>query len=303
MRFRDLLTAFCQTAAVAAAFWWLLRRRRPRRPLARRGGVGAGGGRPGRRQRLDGRCARHRSGKSNRCWPPRSKRHEEAEAGGKWKAESEENENAKCKSETGGPGSGCSAFSFQLSALSFQLLGRVWRRRLWTPPSWESAGSANRLTEAACWDRDTLWPKYNLKAELPLANVFGTMSLADYETLAAERVPDTFFSYFILRGRERLAGGVPVALPPGTAAPEDVSLWYRPAQLPRAWIVHDGDSGISGEERCVITHYDPLCVRLGVALNRRGWWCSATSSIRAGRRRSRRRGGRRGGCRCCGPIA
>lgn len=107
------------------------------------------------------------------------------------------------------------------------------------------------MAEAARWDRDTLWPKYNLADRIALSEVYGTMSLYDYEVFAARRgrlprpaktVPDTFsctFScnvkYYILRGDQRLPGEERIEL---DDAVEDVSLWACRQWQPRAWIVH-----------------------------------------------------------------
>ena len=131
---------------------------------------------------------------------------------------------------------------------------RVYRQRLWTPGAWRTRSSPSRLVDAAHWDHDTLWPKYNLAPGVPLAEVHGTMSPYDYETFVARRGPPPFatkktpdpFSvsnvkYFILRGGERLPGAVRIGLDREAAGLEDVSVWYQPRHLPRAWIVHQLD--------------------------------------------------------------
>jgi len=132
---------------------------------------------------------------------------------------------------------------------------RVYRRPLWMPPAWQAHGSADRLEEAAGWDRDTLWPKYNLAAPLAVAEVYGTMSPADYGMLLrvarqapsemGPGLPPRWFldavgaRYVILRGGESPPAGRPLT-PVGQAGGEveDCRLWRNPDPLPRAWIVH-----------------------------------------------------------------
>jgi hypothetical protein len=57
---------------------------------------------------------------------------------------------------------------------------RVLRDPLWMPPAWKTSGSPDRLAEAVRWDRDTLWPKYNLSERIALVEVQGTMMPQDY---------------------------------------------------------------------------------------------------------------------------
>jgi len=133
---------------------------------------------------------------------------------------------------------------------------RVYRRPIWMPPSFRVSTSANRLTEAVRWDRDSLWPKYNLAAGIPLAEVHGAMMTFDYQTLlremrrrGADAVPaHTDLSalnvqYLILRARD--SGSLPSSteisdahLDPFGVLPEDVRSEANPGVLPRAWIVH-----------------------------------------------------------------
>ena len=133
---------------------------------------------------------------------------------------------------------------------------RVYRRPLWMPPAWQARGSPDRLEEAAGWDRDTLWPKYNLAAPLAVAEVYGTMTPADYGMLlrVARQVPSDMgpetpprwfldavgARYVILRGRESPLLRQPV-LRVGREErdPEDCTLWWNVESLPRAWIVHE----------------------------------------------------------------
>jgi hypothetical protein len=152
---------------------------------------------------------------------------------------------------------------------------RVYRDPFWLPPSWQRQPSADRLGESLRWDRRTLAPKHNLSAEVSLANVAGTMMDYDYEVLlqipwdeavAGDELRDLPFSlplglqltgsrYLVLPGmspedRARFTSNVGRTLVrPGEPRPAlrmldtpgelAVSLWFNPAALPRAWIVHD----------------------------------------------------------------
>ena len=126
---------------------------------------------------------------------------------------------------------------------------RVYRRRIWTPPSWRSRSSAARLAEAARWDRDTLWQKYNLSPRISLVEVRGTMMPYDYEVYlrsgesgTVPRFPPANAKYVILRGDELVPGATPIDLRGSQPdPPEDVSLWENSRYLPRAWIVHQVD--------------------------------------------------------------
>jgi len=129
---------------------------------------------------------------------------------------------------------------------------RVFRHPIWMPPSWSAAGSTWRLADAMRWDRDTLWPKYNLAEAIPLAEVHGTMKPFDYGVLLlaerSKRGPSPFFldvvnaKYVILRASDRMPGLEPIELDQTEAEGlEDVSLWHNPGHLPRAWIVHQVD--------------------------------------------------------------
>jgi len=236
---RDLLAAFLHTAVVAAVFWWLL-------------GRTDGGARwPATAALL---LVAVDLGTANawmvECAPAALWQEEPTLAA----AIAEHEEGLRIEgSEFGVQGSAGSTWGSPLSTLNSQFSTpyRVYRQRLWTLPSWRLTASPDRMTEAARWDRQTLWPKYNLAQRIPLAEVYGTMSPYDYEVFVARRGPPPFAAegvpdlvalsnvrYYILRGDERLPEGVPIELP-GSRALEDVSLWYCPEHLPRAWIVHE----------------------------------------------------------------
>ena len=152
---------------------------------------------------------------------------------------------------------------------------RVYRDPFWLPPSWQQRSSADRLAESLRWDCRTLAPQHNLSAAIPLANVAGTMMDYDYEMLlqvpwdeafAGREMPDLPLSlplgleltgapYLVLpamspeegarfaaavgRALARQGGLKPALRTLDTPGEETVSLWFNPAALPRAWIVHD----------------------------------------------------------------
>ncbi len=60
-------------------------------------------------------------------------------------------------------------------------LVRVWRRPLWLPESWSRHRSPERLAESIAWQRDTLWPRYNLLWKIAVLEVEGTMKPRDYQ--------------------------------------------------------------------------------------------------------------------------
>jgi hypothetical protein len=124
---------------------------------------------------------------------------------------------------------------------------RAARYSLWLPGVWQYYGSSDRIAEAAAWDWHTLWPKHNLGWRIPMAEVNGTMMPYEYEVFlwAAKQleptsprggmIPLPLARYAILPGQYGLPNGTPLMLP---EAVSDVSLWYNPQHLPRAWIVH-----------------------------------------------------------------
>jgi hypothetical protein len=117
---------------------------------------------------------------------------------------------------------------------------RVYRHPLWTPPAWQAVSSAARPAEAVQWDRDTLWPKYNLSPRIALADVPGTMMLNDYARYLAgggdvkQICQSVAAEYAILPGDQTLPGGQRIQV-----GAEDVSLWRCPGPAPRVWIAHD----------------------------------------------------------------
>jgi membrane protein YfhO len=129
---------------------------------------------------------------------------------------------------------------------------RIYRRPIWMPPSFKVTSSSNRLAEALRWDRDTLWPKYNLSPRISVAEVHGAMMPYDYQILLREirrRGVDSVpaeadlawlnAEYAIVRKADRgssFTSGENLGLL--DRFPEDVSLRDNPQAFPRAWIVH-----------------------------------------------------------------
>lgn len=107
---------------------------------------------------------------------------------------------------------------------------RVWRAKTWLPDAWSRTASTNRLVEAVRWDRDTLWPKYNLLERIAIAEVHGSMMPQEHrefvrqtERLEAMRLLGVRYAILppdaILPGGQRLADDV-----------DDAVLWYLPSE-------------------------------------------------------------------------
>jgi hypothetical protein len=154
---------------------------------------------------------------------------------------------------------------------------------IWLPPLWKTSSASDRLAEAVQWERDTLWPKYNLPEGIAIAEVQGTMMLHIYEVYlaAAEKKKQPPWDavgaeYVILPGDQVLPGGERVDV-----AVADVSLWRNPRPRPRAWILHNIDENVAGPgrrlresaipgESCSLVYYDPLCVEIDATLTQPG---------------------------------
>jgi len=133
---------------------------------------------------------------------------------------------------------------------------RLYRRPVWAPARWRSAGSPDRLREGLVWDRASGWPNHHLGPRLAMAAVYATIMPHDYQVFlwyakrrGTGRIPngDTLASiavqFAVLRGDESLAGGRLTSSSDGAGrggrsagAPEDVSLWRLSGPLPRAWL-------------------------------------------------------------------
>ncbi len=206
----DLLGAFLQTAALCGVFWWLLGKRSRWVPAAALLLVA-----------VDLAVA-------NRwmvaCAPARQWQEKSELAAAIERAKEEPCSGGACPARLGHGNAGqARPLHEKLSRLPY----RVFRHSIWLPPAWKQSGSPARLAEAMRWDRDTLWPKYNLADRIALVEVHGTMMLHDYRPLHHFLLAE----YVILPGDKVLQGGQRIEV-----AVEDVSLWYNPQHLPRAWI-------------------------------------------------------------------
>ncbi|MDZ7615478.1 MAG: hypothetical protein U1E05_00650, partial [Patescibacteria group bacterium] len=150
---------------------------------------------------------------------------------------------------------------------------RAWRHPLWMPAAWREKADANRLAASMRFDRDTLWPNYNLDMRIAMAEVSGTMMLRDYANFLARHrftagdrpvaVLDLVSHAVLPVGTPMPAGWLPVA------HAEDAVLWRNRRPLPRAWIAGtDSDArprSLDGES-CRVVHFDPRRVELDAAL-------------------------------------
>jgi len=121
---------------------------------------------------------------------------------------------------------------------------RVYRKPMWLPPAWKHQGSADRLIEAARWERDTVFPYHNLSARVLVPEAYGTMMPYDYEVFLGilDRSTSSWgllgVRYAILPSDRRWPGGVRFERGPDGQV-EDASLWQAGAPPTMAWIVHD----------------------------------------------------------------
>lgn len=128
----------------------------------------------------------------------------------------------------------------------------------WRPPSFAQRGSATRPEELARWERQTLFPKHQLPAELGLVQSYGSVKLMDYESLMfiawengspqpqGQRVPAATplrllgTEYLVLPESSQPRFASPLEAGGRSAAwPEDTKVWRLGRTLPRAWIVHE----------------------------------------------------------------
>jgi len=147
---------------------------------------------------------------------------------------------------------------------------RVYRRSIWLRPLWQETSSPSRIADSMAWDRDTLWPKYNLPAHVAVDKVDGTMMIEAYRRfLLAGIGPDDvralpagvdsldvarFSEYAILPANEAFPGGRRI----GVDVP-DATLWRNPQCLPRVWIAQ---RAVGEGESCRIVDYAPECVEI-----------------------------------------
>jgi hypothetical protein len=134
---------------------------------------------------------------------------------------------------------------------------RVFRGNLasWQPRSFRASSSVNRPAQIVQWEHDTLFPKHELTADIGLVEAYASIKLLDYDSLLAvarhrgPRMPDK--SRLPQPTALRLTGTQFLVLPdiyqPPSAErieeavanwPESASLWRMQRTFPRAWIVH-----------------------------------------------------------------
>jgi hypothetical protein len=129
----------------------------------------------------------------------------------------------------------------------------------WRPPSFARQGSPDRLVEMAQWERDTLFPKHQLSADLGLLESYGSVKLMDYESLmfvawqygreqtGGQRLPPPTIlrllgaEYLVLPGTSQPSYATRIDLPlmSEPSWPEGATVWQMNRTLPRAWIVHE----------------------------------------------------------------
>lgn len=126
---------------------------------------------------------------------------------------------------------------------------RVFRELEPRPPSWLRSSSPQRYTECVRWERETLWPKYNLPYGIPVLEVSQTIASAEYRALLdvarqhdargrKRRLPDASV-LDMLAARVAIVGadtGGEIAASQRLA--EGMVVGTRPGAQGRAWIVH-----------------------------------------------------------------
>jgi hypothetical protein len=144
------------------------------------------------------------------------------------------------------------------AAVPASISPRIYRANLasWRPAPFGHSSSSERLAELARWERDTLFPKYELLSGVDLVETYSSIKLADYESLlvvAKERGPRQADKSFLPQPAALRLLGTEYLLLPGRQQPafadrmkaeterlpEDAALWRMQRTLPRAWIVHD----------------------------------------------------------------
>jgi hypothetical protein len=147
---------------------------------------------------------------------------------------------------------------------------RVFRASLatWRPTSFSTTRSTTRPAEIVRWEHDTLFPKHPLASNLALAESYGSIKSADYESLLRVAkthgprqrdksllpqpsilrllnteflvLPDVHRPDFADRVADALLSKSGSASTPSTNGqmPEGAALWRMTRTLPRVWIVH-----------------------------------------------------------------
>lgn len=165
--FADLLGALVQAAAVAAAAWWLFRGKRYR-----------GHVQVGMILLLVVDLAL-----ANRwliaCVPASIMDHKPALLTAMQRRASVGNEGRSATGANSADGATWAEIGTPVTGDCDRLL-RVWRFPLWLPARWCEERSPERFPESIAWQRDTLWPRYNLPWKVAVLEAEGTMKPADY---------------------------------------------------------------------------------------------------------------------------
>lgn len=127
---------------------------------------------------------------------------------------------------------------------------RVYREGHGLPDAWAHTSSPDRQSEALRWDRETLWPKYQLPYGIPLADVSGSIMPSDYQLFwqvareQGERGPVSRLPHAsvldLLAVRFAILFGhdLPDHCQRLADPAEGTQLCSRATAQPRAWIVH-----------------------------------------------------------------
>lgn len=136
---------------------------------------------------------------------------------------------------------------------------RIYRYPVWCPERFSHETSPERLAENLAWDRNSLFPKFNLRENLNIVDVRGTMLLAEHARYMNKlRKRDSQF-YLLLAeaGIEYMVLPERIVLDPlkferidSKSIPEDTVLWRIKNSFPRARI-----KGSSGKAK--IIEYGP----------------------------------------------
>lgn len=135
---------------------------------------------------------------------------------------------------------------------------RMYRGNLasWRPASFQTKVSRSRLDEIVQWEHATLFPKHHLANSVALVESYGSIRLADYDSLLSiakqhgSRQADR--SLLPQPTALRMLGTEFLVLPEGHQPqfadrmeakgdqwPEGAALWKLKRTMPRAWIVHE----------------------------------------------------------------
>jgi hypothetical protein len=141
---------------------------------------------------------------------------------------------------------------------------RVYRDPALYPPEWKNTSSTRRLAESVQWDRDTLFPKYNLDRAVAMVDVSGTMAVGAYTDYLAQatNVPALM----------KATGAKYAIMPSGRVLPgaERVKLNLPGASL---WSVSDNNAAIIDSDDLTfgsITYFDPHRIEIEVELAKPG---------------------------------